>query len=162
MELATATIVQAPTVVKRYRIRESDLKRAEHERTIWAAKVAVGTPFEEVLKPEYWSHTAGPKKMQAGDRIELYPDEGHYYAELYVRDVGPQWAKVHLRFKDDFDVSEARQDEGDADFYVKFLAPRTTKWSVIRRADNQVMHSGEISRADAEIWLQNYRKALAA
>jgi hypothetical protein len=162
MELAAATIVPSMAILKRYRIKESRFMRAEHENTVWAATVDAGTPFDEVLKPDYWSHIAGPKKLRAGDKIEIYPDEGHYYALLYVRDVGPQWAKVHVISKTDFDLSEARQDERDADFYVEFKAPRTTKWCVVRRADKEIMHSGEVSRADAEIWLQNYRKALAA
>jgi hypothetical protein len=161
MELATATIVPAIPLPKRYRLQESQINRAEVGNTVWGIDVLAGTPFDEVLRPEYWANVAGPKKLKIGDEIKVYPEEGHYFAHLYVRDVGHLWAKVSVLGKWDFEALDTTDVVALEDFRVEFKAPRTTKWCVVRVKDNEIIQSGMTSRHDAQLWLASYRKALA-
>ncbi|MBA2707820.1 MAG: hypothetical protein H0U59_08470 [Gemmatimonadaceae bacterium] len=151
----------ATAIIPRYRLKESRINRAEFGNTVWSIDVDANTPFEEVLKPEYWANVAGPRKLKIGDKIDVYPEEWHYFATLLVRDVGALWAKVEKLEKYEFETL-AQDDGASDDFRIEFKAPRTTKWCVVRASDNHLVQTGMASRHDAQIWLTNYRKALAA
>lgn len=147
----------------RYRLKESRIKRAEYDNTVWAVALEAGTPYEEVFKPEFWSNVTVARNMKIGDEIKLFPDEGHYFARLYIRDVGRMWAKVAELYKKDFDGAQttAGEDAVINDFIVKYQG-RVNKHVVIRVKDNQMLQSGFNSVADAQTWIVEHRKALAA
>ena len=42
---------------------------------------AAGTPFEDLLRPEFWANIV---RMAPGDIIEVRPEDQSYFAELYV------------------------------------------------------------------------------
>src|SRR5690349_16586133 len=113
--MTEAAVQAAPVQEKKYHLKEARFKRAENERTIWTATVEAGIPFEDVLKPEFWAHIASkmynpPHRTGWGDRIEVYPDDMTYYAELFVHDAGPNWAKVSVLQKHDFGMAEREKE----------------------------------------------------
>lgn len=141
------------------KIRESRFQRAEHVRTIWTASVDAGTPFDDILKTEFWGHIVGPKNLQVGDQIEVYPDEGHYFALLYVRKIGPQTAGVEILFKVEFDGGSEVSEDNDGRFTIDYRG-RVQKHAVIRNSDKQVLKAEFGSKVEAEAWLRDYKKAL--
>ena len=138
-------------------LKGSDLVPAEYDRIVWSASPEEGVTVEEMLKPEFWAHVAA--KFRPGAKIEVRPVDGAYYSELIVKSCGPTWAQVVPLFTIALDVASSTSD--DNKFEVAFKGPKN-KWSVIRKADNQYMKVGLGSRDDANRWITDYRKALAA
>jgi hypothetical protein len=63
---------------------------------LWAAVLKSGTPFEEVLAPEFWANVAN--RLRTGDQVQVHTDAGGFYGLLYVRDVSGSGAgKVSTR-----------------------------------------------------------------
>jgi hypothetical protein len=148
---------------KQYRLRESRMQRVEFKNTFWDVVVEAGTPFEEILQPEFWAHVIRGKNLMAGDEIRVRPDEGHYLARLFVRDVGPlgNWAKVALLEKFDFDGEQTQSGDQDIDgFEIKFQGP-VNKHVVVRKKDGAVIMQGISTRVEAAAWLSDYARTLS-
>jgi hypothetical protein len=159
---ALATAATAPAPIKpRYRVRESKIRRAEFDNTVWGATIAADTPFDEVLKPDYWANVSGPLKMKAGDEIKIYPEEGHYFATLYVRDVGPLWVKVAVLHKIEFEKLDVESHDVNPNYRIEFRGARSARFCVIRSSDGFAVKEGLASRGEASIWLNEHLKALA-
>lgn len=159
-----AAIAERPAVVPmpapvRYRAREPMLRRAEHTNTTWSLRVLAGTPFEEVLRPEFWAHVA-QKGIVPNDKIDLHPEEGHYNAELRVRDVGPNWLKVHVIYKDDYVEQLTRSDDDEFPGYsIEWKGP-VRRFSVIRQSDKTAIGSEFANKQTARLWLVEHMKAM--
>lgn len=133
------------------KIHESRFATAEAKRNVWFITPSEGTEFDEILAPVYWSHVA--RRLRPGDMIEVVPDENSYKAFLVVIDAGPNWAKVILDRKIELTKPSGRA-AGDAsdDFSVEWKGPHY-KFSVIRKADGQVVEKGFQQRDDAHRWI---------
>lgn len=77
---------------KAYRLPESRFRMAEYVRSVWNIVPEAGTPYEALLAPGYWLHNAA--KLKPSDIIEVYPDDGSYYARLIVVGAGNRGALV--------------------------------------------------------------------
>lgn len=148
---------------KSYRLKESRLKAQLHgfENTFWLAVIEHGTPYDEVLKPDFWAHVAEPRRMKIGDEIVVVPDDGSYRAKLFVRDVGRVWVKVEELTKKDFDAVVAPVGDTASEFRVEWKGPHH-KHSVVRISDNEIIQGGFKSAGDARLWMAEHAKAMAA
>jgi hypothetical protein len=132
---------------------EPKCKEASYARNIWCAVPDAATPFEDILKPEFWAHVAF--KMKPTDRIEVNAEDGAYFAELMVIDAGKAYAKVALMRKVEFTKHEVA---ADSDEFTVTHNPHK-KWRVIRVADKTVMAEELPTKADGLAWIANHKKA---
>jgi hypothetical protein len=142
-----------------YVLKDSRMKPAEYSRQVYFVVPETGTPFADVLKPEYWTHVAG--KLKSLDRIEVFPEEGTYFAELLVVYAGNNTVRVRELSCVEFGESESQEEKSD--YEIKWSGP-IARWRITRKSDNVVLVDGDevATRPLAEDWLRNYLKALAA
>lgn len=123
----------------------------------FAAVTATGTPFEDVLKSEFWAHTA--YKLHPGDEIVVHTDNMVYFGRLYVRSVsapGPNKlnnrATVFCLERHEMDpLSKTAMIQSHE---VVFLGPHK-KWCVRSLRDQQVVKEGYGTADEAQIWLRS-------
>ncbi|MGY3393440.1 hypothetical protein ACVWW6_006031 [Bradyrhizobium sp. USDA 3311] len=119
---------------------------------------AVGTPFEDVLRPEFWANIV---RMQPGDIIEVRPEDQSYYAELYVLKRERNSATVAV-IREPVKLEAAYKPlPGEVLFSVEFAGPMA-KWRVVRRSDKSVMKDKFGTEGDARRWLADYERVVAA
>lgn len=114
-------------------LRPTGLVLAEHKRNIWHCIPEAGTPFEAVLNRGYWAHVS--RNLSAGDRIEVFPPERSYFAELYVLGAGKLFADVknlrHIPLQQaDADISPLECGEYQARWLGLDL-----QWCIVRGDD---------------------------
>lgn len=131
------------------KILKNRLTEAEFTRVVWTASPEQGTTLADMVKPEYWAHVA--KYLKPGFRIEVMPEDGAWFAELYVRAVKEQAAVVHVLRAVTFDEAEPASADAQS-YYAKFCGP-VAKWRVMRKSDNHVMAEGLETRPQAEQWI---------
>lgn len=132
------------------KILRKQLLEAEFARTVWTVKPEPGVTLEQLLQPESWAHVS--KQLKPGSRVEVYPADGEWYAELYVRSAGDNEAKLvvlqHYAF------SAAKSVDGEVE--VKHRG-EAKKWSVLRKSDKAVLVEGLETRGAAEDWVKANR-----
>lgn len=113
----------------------SGVKRAEYERAIHVINVTV--PFEVVLQPTFYTHVTD--KFKVGHRIEVYPEDKSYYAELMVMSVQKLAMSVavinHVALQKGTEMMKTNEYE------VDHLGTKRM-FSVIRLSDKQVVSDG--------------------
>lgn len=132
--------------------------QAHYTRNHWHASVPDNVEFNEVLSPSYWTNNAVMLKI--GDHVEVFCENGSYYAELIVRNCDRLSALMGVLVHVDFTES-AVLDEIDPEFEIGFAGP-SHMWRVVRKSDKEVVKFGFQSREEAAVWLPSYVKALAA
>lgn len=162
------------------KILANELKRGEVARPLYRVIVKEdATTVQDVLRPEYWAHVAPTfsKDTWAFAIVELIWQDGSKYLEVMVMEAGNNYAKVKTVNFIDFEkqsitfegntpirgeaVEEGQpEDEENDDYEVKHRGG--AKWSVLRKADKQVMVEGLASKADANTWLTEHLKAMDA
>lgn len=121
------------------RFHEASFHHARH-----SAHPVEGTKFENILSDSYWSHVAA--KINAGDIIEVRPEEGDYYAELYVQVKVGNNIKVHCIRKDDLPPID---QASNADDYVVAHRGTHRQWCVVRKKDNAIIAEGFKTQGEA-------------
>lgn len=149
-----------PTQIKGFNpIKLNRFQPAEYQRVIYSATPEANTPVADLKKPEYWAHIA--QQLKSGDRIEVEREDGAYFIELLVREVGRTWAKVvslrEITLEDTAFTIPEELKEYDVEYKGKI-----TKWSVIRIKDRSAVYEGGSTKQDAVNWLTDHLKALAA
>lgn len=135
----------------------NQIELAEYVRSIYVVSPTPDTSFEEVLAPSSWAHIA--QKIKIGSRIEVMPEDGSYFAELLVQDVGAQWLKlVVLRH---VEITPAEKVVEDEIFKIQWAGPNA-KYRVLRIADLENMKDGFVTKTQASDWIREHKKALAA
>lgn len=128
---------------------------AEQFRLTFRANVPAGVSLDRVLEPDYFKHVAG--NVKPGYRIEVMPADGAWYAELLVRKTTKEEVHCWLLLSVDLNAqAESALAQSAADYKVAFGGAH--KWRVIRLSDNEVLHHGEPTEADAKAWLANFLK----
>lgn len=109
--------------------------------------------MEDLLRPDFWTNVAA--QLKPGDRIEVYPEDGAFFAELLVRSCNRTSAVVlPLRFNDLVGAVEESTD--DASFYVKFRGPR--KHCIMRASDDMPIIEDIETKEQAYRELEEYLK----
>lgn len=139
-------------------IEEARIKSGDFVRSFYMATAFENTEPTDLLKPEYWAHFA--QKLRLRDRIEVWANDGSWVADVVVLGATKNAADVRLLRVDYIDNV---QPSGEAPSELKSYDVRYrgihSQWSVIRVADNAVVHEGEGSRTAADTWLTNHLKA---
>jgi hypothetical protein len=117
-----------------------------------------GTPFEDVLRPEFWANIV---RMAPGDIIEIRPEDQSYYAELYVLKRDRTSATVAV-IRPPVPLEPAFKPlPGIINFRVEFAGSHG-KWRVLRISDNVVMRDRFGTEGEARKWLAEYERMIAA
>lgn len=119
---------------------------------------ASGTPFEDLLRPEFWANIT---RMKAGDIIEVRPEDNSYFAELYVLKRERNSATVAVIREPVPLVSAFKPLPGEVRFKIEFAGSHG-KWRVVRLSDNAAMRDRFENEADARKWLADYERLVAA
>lgn len=137
----------------------SGLIRSEHARAEWTVIPAQHHSFEDVLQPVYWTHHAA--SFRPGHKVCVIPPDMSYYAELIVRFVTDNSAKVGLISHTKFDTEE-QADETllPVDYRVEWVVGNR-QYAVIRKSDKATLQSFK-EKNDAVKWLIDNRKSLVA
>lgn len=130
-------------------------REAEYLRTIWQETPQVGTQIEALLLPEYWCHVAS--QLRPGHRIEVVPQDGAFYAELFVTAVSSNRATVkQLAYVDLFAEGETQASADVESKHKVQWMHGALKFSIISLMDNEIIKSGFTTKADAANWLVDY------
>lgn len=113
--------------------------------------------LDDVVKPIFWSSVW--QKMRRYDKVSVRVDDGSWYAELLVTQVGTGYVFVQATAFIDFNaqapVRDAKVDAIEG-FEIRERGP-FLKWCVIRKADSKVIAEKCDSKIIAEEWLQNHQ-----
>jgi hypothetical protein len=152
----TKAEVPAPKAARR--ITEDRIKRAEGAFTTHAVTPYAGTTFKDLFDPAYWKHAA--RRFSPNDEIRAVPEDGSWYARLYVSYASINEVYVQeLEYKQ-LDATDPSQTETE-EYEAKWIAP-PVRFGVIRKSDKEVIKSGFITREKAAEWMrENLRKKAA-
>lgn len=133
-------------------ITNGKVRPAEFLRNIYAATPEAGTTLEDILNPDYWVHVA--KTLHISDRIEVIPEDGSFYAELFVVSVTSNLVKVKLlshHVLNDVGLPAEPEDE-----YEVVWRGQTNKHTVWRKKDKHIMKDGFATKQEAAQWMTAY------
>lgn len=148
--------------LSRFRVKEAQIQRFEFDNTVWSVSVDANTPYEEILKPEYWAHVVLPKNMKIGDEIKAKSVTGEWFAWLMIRDCGNTWAKVEVLFKKDFEAAKPEADGVSIPGFKVEWQGIANKFVVIREKDGAVISQGHKRKSDAQIALIEHNRSIGA
>lgn len=115
------------------------------------------TPFEHLLRPEYW---ASIKQLRTNAHIYVDAEDGSYWAELKVLKTGQGYAKVMV-FRH-VALNAATADPVLPDGYeIQFRGP-IVKHRIVRLKDGHVLRQGLDTEEEARTWLRDHKRMLAA
>lgn len=141
------------------KISEARFHEATFNRNVWSIIPEFGTTKEDILRPEYWAHIS--IKLKPMDKIEVVFEDMSQYIELMVVDSGRVWTKVVVISEKMLENVEQELPKELKQFEVKWQGPHN-KYVVVRLKDNEILKKEISSKEEATLWLQNYRKTLAA
>lgn len=140
------------------KILEKSFSLSEYARQSFVATPPAGTSLDDVLNENYWAHVA--KKINPHDIIEIVPEDGAFYAKLIVTSRGSLWARVQkLEHVVLGGVAPAKKP--GEDFEIGWAGP-SDKWRIVRKEDKLVVSKNFASREDADKWLGEHIKEIAA
>jgi hypothetical protein len=119
---------------------------------------ASGTPFEDLLRPEFWANIT---RIKAGDIIEVRAEDSSYFAELYVLKRERNSATVAVIRAPVALVAAYKPLPGEVRFKIEFAGSHG-KWRVVRLSDNAPMRDRFETEGDARKWLADYERLVAA
>lgn len=138
-------------------LRESRLRLAEFARQVHHVVPEDGTKFEDILREEFWAMVS--HKFKPCDLIEVHAEDGSYFAQLYIRAAGRNWAKVALINR--VDLEPAGAAIGSTEYEATWKGPHH-KFAVVRLSDSQIIKSGFDTREAAGEYIKSHQKAMAA
>ena len=140
------------------RMQDAEFKRLE--------KVCVAQPNtlpDDLLRQDYWAHVA--PTLMPWTRIEARADDATWMADLVVLEAGRNWANVrmlHVYYFTDVDMAKTnaaiQAEYAGLPYEVKYRGEHS-KWSVLRKSDQAVMHEEEGTKAGADFWMRERVKA---
>lgn len=135
----------------------TQLQLAQFARNVFVLTVENTVAQSDILKPIFWTHIA--EKLKKGDRVEVTPEDGSWYAEFMIVSSSSNWAKVVplrvIQIDSDY-VSAKALDE----YYVKW-ASKALGFRVHRRGDGQVVKDKFETAESANTWIQTIQESAA-
>jgi hypothetical protein len=155
---AAAPVAQLKAVPRNIQIPPSRISGFEYGNVVWAATLESGWTLDDALDPKFWSLHA--QKLRRYDKIEVRTDDGAFYADLLVTQVGSGFAFVHVLQYVQLDgaVTPTREQQEDG-YEIRDLGP-IKAWCVIRKSDAVVIREKSPTRRDAETWLGEYKERI--
>jgi hypothetical protein len=123
---------------------------------LWAAVLPAGAPFENVLRPDYWSSCLGAKPLRVADTIEVHVDDQTYFGRVLVRDVsgaGGTKTRASMALLELHRFDRVARNEEALTHRVEFRGPHL-KHCVIQLKDGKVVSDGHADVASAEAALR--------
>ena len=161
-EAAVSSITGKPVDITAHRLTGGQWQQVEYARNIWRALPEEGVTIKDIVKPEFWAIVSTDLKRT--DKIEVLPEDGSWYAELLVRDVGNGWAKVgilnHIEFHS-VAVQSAMEDMFK-DHEIKWKGPNVNKFCIVRKTDGEIIRRGYENQAEAIAALAEHLKTTRA
>lgn len=140
-------------------LNASEMKLAEFERSVYRVTLQEEYTKDDLLNPSFWAHVA--QSFRPTDLVEVYRVDGKVFAQLVVMSCDKTWAKMAiLQYVDLAKAEKSSLDGMESEYMVKLRGPK--RWSVIRRADNQILQENLFSESDAKNWLEVYINQKAA
>lgn len=126
---------------------------SEQKRLHYCAEIPPNVSIDRMMEPDFWAHVS--HKLQEGTRIEALRADHAWAADLLVRKINLSNHEVYCYLLQKFDLEAGAATKTSLPVRDQFLVAfgGAAKWRVIRKGDNEVVHSGEASRADADAWL---------
>lgn len=137
----------------------SRVRGAEFERVIYCVFPDKGVTQEDMQDPAFWSSTA--VKFRPWTRLEVYAEDGTYFAEAIVLACDRAWAKVHFLSWHNLTTSDVSLTQAQTSKFEVTHTPNR-KWHVVRKADRQIMKEFCQTKGEAETWLTEYTKTVPA
>lgn len=141
------------------KILEKSFSLADYARQVFVARPVAGTTIDDVLNESYWANVA--KKVNPHDIIEVVPEDGSFYAKLIITSRGNLWARVHKLEYVVIGAAPVANKKPVEGFDIAWAGPND-KWRVVRKEDKSVVGKNFSSREDADKWLGEHIKELAA
>jgi hypothetical protein len=138
-------------------MKPTSILLAEHTTATYHHTPEFQTSIDEVLGNDYWEHLA--RKLRPGDEIKVFAADATYYLHLVVRAATRNEVVLGVLSKVLF-KSEAVITTS-AKYDVKYRGP-SVRWSVMKVADGSVIRDNFQTQEEAEKWLTNHDKAMAA
>lgn len=156
----TPTVLEVPAVKKGMRkITEARFQEAEYTRKTWSIIAEHGTTKEEILAPEYLCNLY--MKLRPMDKIEITAEDLSFYMVVMVIESGRGWVRsVTLQYTD-LDKNTQEMPEEVAKYKIEWKGPHF-KFCAIRLSDKEIIRKEFTTKDEAEKWLDQYRRALAA
>lgn len=142
--------------------QEKELQLTQHTTLDYTYTVPEGTPFEDLIKADYWAHVA--QKFRPHTIIKVVPEDGSYWAELLVLSCDRLWAKVFVMRHYDLqavDADSAAVASLADGFEVLWKGPMK-KHVIVRKADGAILQAGIQQKTEANLWLTEHLKTIAA
>lgn len=130
-------IIQAPYI--------ADRQEADFARRHWVISCANGTLPEDIEKREFWANLV--HDMQRGDRVEIMPHDGEWFAESIVRLVKGQEIKVGIVTLKKFKDAEV-PSEKVGDCTIRWMGPKGGYFAIMN-PDGSLYKSGFQTKAAA-------------
>lgn len=146
------------TAKRAAKLQPSRISLAEYKRNLFRVAVEIGTTQEDLVNAEFWAHVA--KQLRVGDKLEVYPPDQSFYAELLVASVLESGVVTRvIHFVTFADVKKKPPQRPAASEYdIRFMDKN--KFAVIRKSDKEVLQSGFDTKPQAEDWLLQYELGL--
>lgn len=149
------------TEAKKRFVQQLELTRfkgAEFARADFVAIAHANTQPEDLLAPGYWAHVASHLRPRA--HVEVWADDGTWYAEVLVLEVGRAYARTYLKEQITFDTrNSAEALTIEIGGYRVLYRGEFARWSVVRVADNAVVREELGSQGEAVDWVNERIKA---
>ncbi len=135
-------------------------KGGDFSRQVHCAVAFDDTTPEDLMRADYWAHVAD--RVSQYDRIEVLSNDGTWWAELMVVACGRAYVRVNILRTHALDAldTDLAQAAGFKEYHIVHRGP-FEKWSVVRRSDQTVVHSGEADLTKCEAWLKDHLKVIA-
>lgn len=144
--------------------RKLRLDRMQLEEAVisrFAVTVEPGTEIEDLLRPVFWGNVAQVRGMKWGDHVTVRAEDRSFIANLLVLDAGPNWAKVMVLNKHNFNVAKPGENFPEVLEGYRIKHAGAAKWRVTRVDDNEVMIDQLASAAKAHQWRAELLERLA-
>lgn len=141
----------APLAADRWQLGE--FLNARH-----AVCLVAGTPFENVLQPEFWANIV---RLRPDDIIEVRTEDRKFYAELIVLARGRNWATVAV-IREPIALKSAALPPSMTSAYTIEYGGSHVQWRVLRHSDRSVVRDKFPTEDAAVLWVKNTERAQAA
>lgn len=138
-----------------HRITNSCFGSADSAHVTHSATLTHETPYEAIFDPFFWSTVA--KKIRIGDKIEIFAEDGTYYAEVIVVSCTAQWVKIKTIIEKVNLVDNSEEPKEESGFEIKWRGPHK-KFSVMK--DKVVLQDGIDDKDTAISWLAEHKKIM--
>lgn len=142
------------------KLQDRSIVEIEYARKTFMATPPAGTDIKEMLSPDYWAHVAS--RLTPHDIIEVVPEDGAFYARLFVVNRNKLWAKVQVL--DMHKIIDAKKSKIKPDdvLEAKYTGP-SGKWRVFYKKDGSSASEQTFqTQDDASTWIEQNGKELAA